>query len=379
MEREKRRFIFFILTIFMTIASCISTSKGEEDELKDDSKKDLKVIAYYTRSTGKIDKKKVEQLDEVIYSFLHLNGNRLDASNKEDSASIAYLTSLKSINPELKILVSLGGWGGCETCSEVFSSQEGRQEFSESVKEILLEHEADGIDLDWEYPAIEGYPGHPFKPEDRVNFSYLVEELRRNLGQDYIISFAAGGSDEFLINSVEWEKIMPFLDGVNLMTYDLVGGGNVKTGHHTALYSTKDQKTSAENVVKFLDSVGISREKMVIGAAFYARVWEQVEQTNKGLYQSGRFKEFILFKYLENYFQNNKGYVKHWDEEAQASYSYNKDSQFFATYDDSLSISKKTEFAIDQGLRGIMFWQLSGDRNRNSLLDVIHRVKDAKK
>lgn len=377
MNRENRKLALFYLIIFFVITSCINASKGKEDKVNEGFKKDFKVIAYYTGSTGKIKNKKVEQLDEIIYSFLHLDRNRLNASNQNDSASIAYLTSLKSINPDLKVLLSLGGWGGCETCSEVFSSQERRKEFSESVKEILIEHEVDGIDLDWEYPAIEGYPGHPFQPEDRVNFSYLVEELRRNLGQDYIISFAAGGSEEFLTKSIEWKKVMPFLDGVNLMTYDLVGGGSSRTGHHTALHSTKDQKASAENVVKFLDSIGVSREKIVIGAAFYARVWEQVEQTNHGLYQSGRFKEFILFRDLDNYFKQNEGYVKHWDEQAQAPYSYNLDSRTFATYDDSLSIAKKTQFAFDHGLRGIMFWQLSGDKDKNSLLDVIHREKDA--
>lgn len=369
--------VFVGLGLFLTNLACIDGSKAEEQGLNDDFRKDLKVIAYYTRSTGEIDDKKVQQLDEIIYSFLHLNGNRLDASDKEDSASIAYLTSLKAQNPKLKILVSLGGWGGCETCSAVFSSKEGRKEFAESVKDILVKHEADGIDLDWEYPAIKGYPGHAYKPEDRENFTSLVKELRKSLGQEYIISFAAGGSDEFLINSIEWGKVMPFLDGVNLMTYDLVGGGSPRTGHHTALYSTKDQKSSARNAIQYLDSIGIPREKMVIGAAFYARVWEGVEQTKNGLYQPGKFKEFILFKNLDDYFQQEGGFVVYWDEEAQAAFSYNPHKQVFATYDDSLSVAKKTRFAIDEGLRGIMFWQLSGDKKENGLIDVIHRVKDA--
>jgi chitinase len=77
----------------------------------------------------------------------------------------------------------LGGWSGCAPCSDVFSTAAGRTAFAASVKELLLYFKADGIDLDWEYPAIEGYPGHTYRKEDKENFTSLVQALRATLGK----------------------------------------------------------------------------------------------------------------------------------------------------------------------------------------------------
>ena len=340
---------------------------------------DFQVIAYYTPSTREIDSATVQQLDQIIYSFLHLKGNRLHLEADRDVKSLAYLVSLKKQNPDLKVLVSLGGWGGCETCSDVFSHPESRKEFAISVKEIMEQQQADGIDLDWEYPAISGYPGHAYKPEDRENFTSLVEVLRETLGNEAIISFAAGGSNRFLENSVEWKKVMPLVDGVNLMSYDLVSGGSDSTGHHTPLYSTPAQRSSAVNAIEFLDSLGIPMEKIVVGAAFYARIWEEVDSTSRGLYQPGKFKEAMLFRDLELCFEDNPGFIRYWDSTANAAYSFHPEKGLFATYDDSLSIARKTEYVRDNGLGGIMFWQLSGDSPGEGLLDVIYGVKTSSK
>lgn len=343
-----------------------------------ESEPSFDVIAYYTGRPAALEPKTVEQLTQIIYSFLHLKGNKLAVDNAQDSTSIAYLVSLKKTHPHLKVLVSLGGWGGCETCSAVFSTPAGRTEFAQSVKDLLPAYGADGIDLDWEYPAIEGHPGHAFGPADLQNFTLLVQELRSTLGDSAEISFAAGGFRTFIMNSAEWEKVMPLVNRVNLMSYDLVNGYSRVTGHHTPLYSTAKQIEATENGLRLLDSLGVPRDKVVIGAAFYARVWEGVPDQNNGLYQPGKFKEAIPFRALDGYFQNNPGFAYHWDSTAQAPYRFNPDKGLFATYDDSLSIARKTQFALDNNLGGIMFWELSGDKGEKGLLEVIDRVKRGK-
>lgn len=347
---------------------------AEAEQLEQDS--NFKIIAYYTPSTGNIDEETVKQLDQIIFSFLHLEGNEISFSVPEDKSSLRYLTSLKEQNPDLEVLISLGGWGGCETCSEVFSSVEGREEFAKSVRDILEEYNADGIDLDWEYPAVQNYPGHAYKPEDKQNFTALVTELRKTLGDDHQISFAAPGFDEFIENSVEWEKVMPLMDNLNLMSYDMVSGGSVRTGHHTALYSTTDQEMSADYSLRYLDSIGVPKEKIVLGAAFYARVWEDVDSINDGFARPGKFKEAILYRDLKTFNEENPGFVRYFDTIAQAPYLYNAEKGLFATFDDSVSVKIKTNYALENGLGGIMFWQLSGDKLEDGLLDVIYSTKN---
>lgn len=367
-----KKLFVLLMSLGLLCWSCLDKSSGNEKKGESSAiipQDNFKVIAYWTGSSDKIERESVLQLDQIIYSFLHLEEDRLKLTSK-DSAYIEYLTSLKKIKPQLKVLISLGGWGGCETCSDVFSTEKARKDFAISVKNILENYNADGIDLDWEYPAIEGYKGHSFKPEDRENFTALVKELREVLGPDYVISFAAGGFKEYLEKSIEWDRVMPLVDHVNIMSYDMVNGGSSRTGHHTSLYSTKNQKISTANTVQYLDSIGVPSEKMVIGAAFYARVWEFVGAAENGLYQKGKFKESVLYKDLDAYIKSSPEFQYFWDSEAQSPYIYNAEKALFITYDDSLSISGKTKYALENELGGIMFWQLSGDKP-DGLLDVI--------
>jgi len=107
---------------------------------------------------------------------------------------------------------AFSGWlGWLSTLFVVFASAEGRQEFANSVKDLMQTYGADGIDLDREYPGIEGYPEHPFMPEDKANFTQLVQALRQTLGKKAILSFAAGGFRSFFEQSIEWRQVMPLL------------------------------------------------------------------------------------------------------------------------------------------------------------------------
>lgn len=341
------------------------------------AKQPLVVLAYYSGNLTEIDKYDVQKLTHIIYSFCHLKDNQLLVGNGEPV--IKKLVSLKEKNPSLKILLSLGGWGGCKTCSDVFATKEGRDEFAQSVKEWTDKLGTDGIDLDWEYPAIEGPPGHTYKAEDRPNFTELVIALRKALGKKQEISFAAGGFTKFLEESIEWKKVMPVIDRVNIMSYDLINGYSTVTGHHPGLYSTPVQKESADNAVRYLDSLGIPRNKLVIGAAFYARVFEGADSVNNGLNRPAKFKSFVPYRTFPQTISKDNGYAFYWDDVAKAPYAYNAAKKLFATFDDSLSVDLKTKYAIDKGLNGIMFWELTLDKPENGLLDAIDKAKKQKR
>ncbi|TAL44197.1 MAG: glycoside hydrolase family 18 protein [Chitinophagaceae bacterium] len=365
-----KNLLIYLVIPLMLLSACTSEKKDA-----DKSTTGIAVIAYYSGNNSLIDNYDIKKLTHIIFSFCHLKGNRLSVDNASDSATIKKLVSLKSKNPQLKVMLSLGGWGGCEFCSQVFETVGGRKEFAQSTKELTEYFKTDGIDLDWEYPVIEGYPGHRFIPEDKANFTSLMKELRDALGKEAIISFAAGGFEDFLKKSVEWDKVMPAVDMVNIMSYDLVSGFSTMTGHHTPLYSSAQQKESADKAVRYLDSIGVPKNKMVIGAAFYGRVWENVQPVNNGLYQQGKFKSFIPYRLSSTLLSTDSGYVFFRDSITKAAYAYNVSKNLFATFDDTASIRLKTQYTISQGLKGIMFWELTLDKQTGGLLDVIEENK----
>ena len=135
-----------ILLFIPLVFSCLFDSK--EIEIKP------QVIAYYAGDEKSIDEFDLNGVDQIIYSFLHLKGNKLAIDDIKDSLALVNIVNQKKNYPKLKVLVSLGGWGGCETCSDVFSSEKARIEFAISTADIIESFNADGIDLDWEYPGI---------------------------------------------------------------------------------------------------------------------------------------------------------------------------------------------------------------------------------
>jgi len=326
------------------------------------------VIAYYAGDEKSIDEFNLNGVDQIIYSFLHLKDNRLAIDNEKDSMTLLNIVNQKNKYPELKVLVSLGGWGGCETCSDVFSTKEGREEFAISTAEIIESYDADGIDLDWEYPAISGYPGHKYQIQDKDNFTDLVILLRKYMNKDDILSFAASASDRFYKNSVDWKKVMPLVNNVNLMTYDFYGSGSKNTGHHTALGSKGFNGRSAYKSINDLINLGVDPKQIFIGGAFYIKTFKNVDNLENGLYQNAEWNR----SYNQINFEEVKSNFNfYWDDLAQAPYAYDSTNKIFATFDNEESIKLKSQFAIENKLGGIMFWQLMNDKKQDGLLKVM--------
>ena len=255
------RFLLIILC-FIPISIFCTAQKSID-------KKSIAVIAYYAGRTTMIDSFEVEKLTHIIFSFCHLKGDTLSVSNARDSATILRMVALKKRNPDLKIILSIGGWGGCQTCSDVFSTKKGRRIFAKSTKELSDYFGTDGIDIDWEYPVIEGFPGHRYSLQDKPDFTDLVTILRKKLGKKKEISFAAGGFNTFIDSSIDWKNVMSKIDRVNLMSYDLVSGYSTLSGHHTPLYSSPKQTESVDNGVKKLIAAGVPAEIRLLSALLF--------------------------------------------------------------------------------------------------------------
>jgi len=172
---------------------------------------------------------------------------------------------------------------------------------------------------------------------------------------------------------------MPKTDRVNLMSYDLVSGNSTVSGHHTPLYSTPQQVESVDNGVKKLTAAGVAPGKIVVGAAFYARLFEVTDTINNGLHLPAQFYHGLPFSHFADTLNVTNGFIRYWDTLAKAPYAFNIQRKLMATYDDTESIKLKTEYALKNKLNGIMFWQLADDNFSEGLLNAIDEAKKEEK
>lgn len=183
----------------------------------------------------------------------------------------------------------------------------------------------------------------------------------------------ATGADQYYIDGTEMDQVQKYLDWVQLMTYDMRGGFQIVTGHHTNLYTPTGDlfRISVDASVNMFVNAGVPREKIIIGGAFYSRMWKNVPNKNNGLYQMspGAGGYGPVYTDLAANYINKNGFVRYWDEEAKAPYLF--DGSTFITYEDEQSLRAKCEYVKQNNLKGIMFWEYSCDKT-GTLLNTIH-------
>lgn len=336
----------------------------------------------------------LEKMSHIIYSFTKVIDNQMQFSDPSESTKLKQLVAQREKHPHLKVMIACGGWGGSGGFSDMALKPERRAQFIESAIRFLEEHQLDGLDLDWEYPGLPGI-GNTHRDEDKQNFTALVKGLREAMdatGKKYLLTFASAGWEKYY-NFVELNEVMKYVDFMNVMTYDNVGGSDPFTAHHTNLgvielndlagtpakaaldtMTSPIKPLSAEAIIDFCINKGVKPEQIVIGAAFYGRGWTGVGPENNGLYQPTKEGwKGASFADLQAKYINKNGFARHWDSIAQAPYLYSKADSIFITYDDQESVKLKTQYAKDKKLGGIMFWQLPSDAPQNGLLDAIYQ------
>jgi chitinase len=323
------------------------------------------------------------KLDAINFAFAKLDATGAAYLPGDTAAhSLAALTALRADNPALKVLLSIGGWGA-GNFSEAALTPASRARFSESAVALLRAHDLDGIDIDWEYPTLPG-PGISHRPEDRGNFSLMLEDLRSRLdalgradGRHYLLTIAA--ADGEAAQGLELARIARVLDWINLMTYDFYGSLTATTGHHAgldrSLLAPAGSRTTVQAVDEFL-AAGVPPRKINVGVAFYGREFADVDPAHHGVNRPyGRFVDSVQWSALRG-LPGRDGYVRYWDAEAPAPYLWHDGTRHFITYEDPQSLAAKAAFVRERGLGGLMYWQHRHDVD-DELLDTLRHGLDA--
>ena len=358
------------------------------------------LIAYYLATTTPAEryvapaKLSARKLTHLNYAFANIVDGEVAVGNPsvdvQGPDNFAQLRALKKKSPQLKTLISVGGWEWSGRFSDAALTPESRAKFAQSGVRFVRTHGFDGIDIDWEFPVAGGKDDNVRRPEDKGNFTRLLQSLREALDaagrkdkRHYLLTVAAGNNASYLVNT-DMAAVGRLLDWVNVMTYDMTGPWSKRSGHVAPLYRDPamtapdtDPRNNVAEVVDLFLAAGVPAAKIVMGVPFYGYAWKGCATGQDGQYQlcegkgRGTWEEGALdYADIVDHVIDRDGYVRHWNDAARVPYLFKPSTGEFITYDDPRSLKEKMRFVKAKRLAGAMFWQVTGDR-QDALLDAL--------
>ncbi|MBE9608329.1 glycosyl hydrolase family 18 protein [Chitinilyticum piscinae] len=329
------------------------------------------------------------------------------------------LKALKAKYPNIRNYISLGGWTWSKWFSNAAATDALRKQLVASCINVYIKGNLpvidgrggagaaagvfDGIDIDWEFPGVQGVGYNTVSVQDGENYRLLLAEFRRQLdalgaqtGKRYGLTIALGvGKDK--LDKINVGSYAPYLDWVNMMTYDFNGAWDLSmTDFQSHLYADPASPKYAcsgkagdvcygnRSLVSFYnihDAVtqllaqGTPASKLVLGVPFYGRGWTGVTNANNGLYQkpakaaTGTYEAGIEdYKKLKN--APGTVYVH-----PTTKQSWKFDGSTFWSYDTPAVIQTKVDYIKAKGLAGIMSWELDGDTADGELAKAMGKVR----
>ena len=319
------------------LVSCGSVKSGEEVVA---ASRDSKVVVAYVTSWSEV-MPDPQYMTHINYAFGHVNEsfNGVKIDNEE---RLRQIVDLRKQKPELKVLLSIGGWGSGRF-SEMAANDEYRRAFAADCARVVKEFALDGIDIDWEYPT-SSMANISSSPDDTENFTLLMQDIRAAIGNEKELTLATVASARY----IDFKAILPSVDFVNIMAYDMASAPK----HHSALYpSGHSGDITSDGAVTAHLKAGVPPSKLVMGMPFYGRGGDG-------------YPSFQDYNKVGN---TDTQYTEKWDEVAQVPYLADKNDTLVFGFENPRSLAIKCQYILDKDLLGGMYWDYSGDNEQGDL------------
>lgn len=319
------------------LVSCGSVKSGEEAIA---ASRESKVVVAYVTSWSEV-MPDPQYMTHINYAFGHVNEsfNGVKIDNEE---RLRQIVDLRKQKPELKVLLSIGGWGSGRF-SEMAANDEYRRAFAADCDRVVKEFALDGIDIDWEYPT-SSMANISSSPDDMENFTLLMQDIRAAIGNEKELTLATVASARY----IDFKAILPSVDFVNIMAYDMASAPK----HHSALYpSGHSGDITSDGAVTAHLKAGVPPSKLVMGMPFYGRGGDG-------------YPSFQDYNKVGN---TDTQYTEKWDEVAQVPYLADKNDTLVFGFENPRSLAIKCQYILDKDLLGGMYWDYSGDNEQGDL------------
>ena len=325
------------------------------------------VLAYFTEYTETLPE--VSLLTHINYAHGRFKNPKTGDGGivitESSKAPLSKVVALKRVNPRLKVMLMIGGWGGhADGFSEMAKSDAKRTEFCKSVKELIDKHKLDGVDIDWEYPTVSADNETGADKMDTQNFNLVLQELRETLGTGKIISFASSSSGKY----VDWKTAIKYIDYVNVMTYDM---GAAPDGHNSPLHkSQRFTHRSWDEAVDAHVKAGVPKNRQVMGVPFYGKAEKNPTAATKIFEYSVKYYEIpdILNKGTYKGKALARAVKRQWEPTSMVPFLVDDAGKNVLSYDDPESVAAKGAYVKENGMLGAMFWEYRCDTDDHALL-----------
>lgn len=287
---------------------------------------------------------------------------------------ISSVVGLRTQNPNLKIIAAIGGANDklIPTWSSVAANAKTRLNFANNILAFIKKTNINGVgelekfhfrfvfhkkflDIDWEYPNFS-----EDKPQDKANFVLLLQQIKKTLGAKYSLSTAIGAGEWRSGLSYDLPKIFAAVDFVNLMTYDLHGSWESKTGIHGAMYRSKLDNTpsNVHESVQFILKQGVDKNKIIMGIPAYGNAFTLLDPAKNGVGAAAKGGGSEKFNEICQKVNSN-AYTSRWEDTQKVPYAFK--GTYWIGYDNVKSVTEKARYIVTQKLGGAMFWSLDSD------------------
>ena len=361
-----------------------------------------KVVGVYTpnwQPAALVDALRGDSVTHVIYAFLHVCGpgqlpedapkcvGKSDyqiATSAVDATFNDAFARLKARAPHVKVVASVGGWGGSDPFFHIADEAAPRAAFAKSAADFLRAHPAfDCIDIDWEHPTNNGSAnGVPLgSPADGQGVADLMAALRGALdtltaenGHKYLLTGAIN-CEHVIVDKVNYRDAAKSMDYIFMMTYDFYGSWKKVIGNHAApRASAAGAEDGLDAAIRTMTGAGVPAGKLVAGVAMYGRGFTGVAkpapgrgftgEAHTGTYPapegSSDWRE-LAARYVDRHGRGLHGYQAIFDQQTHAWNLYNARNRLFMGYDDPRAVVEKGRMAREAGLAGVFAWELSQD------------------